>query len=463
MAGTTGPSQPADDQRANYDIENVEGANNNTFGDVEDGVMSIGGGFPSMIGLRHKHVDKQTFSTFGHPVEAEASSMPIVDNTPWQPFTCCTDFKFAELAHQAALNKDQTDKMLQLIWQITEGQAKFTFRSHTELLMAWDRAATQMMTFEKHVISVPYKKEEIKFNSSLLNNGVPFTFILYTNKTHLTSSGHVKAYPVIACCANLPIHIRNNDGIGGGCVVGWLLIVPTDSNEDEKLNYTNMKCVVWHKAFIKLLESIILYSKTGFAHRCFDAIMRWLYPLILLLSADYKERHKAFLELYLRDRITGEEVLKAHGLCPIANALWEVNNSDPHEMLSFDPLNVNDIGNWGNHLFGELKVRVKALGHKAEAKIDKHNGNKLRDIVKAYIDIQGEHLTKNWNFPKVHALTHAFPNICMKGVVCNFSTRLNEKQHGPLKQAYLCQTNCKDVANQLYFLPLSKLFLWHFD
>jgi hypothetical protein len=26
---------------------------------------------------------------------------------------------------------------------------------------------------------------------------------------------------------------------------------------------------------------------------------------------------KAFLELYLRDHVTGEEVLKAHGLCPL--------------------------------------------------------------------------------------------------------------------------------------------------
>ncbi|KAG1899028.1 uncharacterized protein F5891DRAFT_1190206 [Suillus fuscotomentosus] len=654
VADTTGPSQPVDDQHANYDIENVEGADDNAFGDVEDGVMSIGGDSclrsgsdTSMLTSRsavatavpiacdtfkteyHPNSGRapaiETFSTFGHPVEAEASSTPIVDNTPWQPFTCRADFEFAELAHQAALNKDQTDKMLQLIWQIAEGQAKFTFRSHTEVSKAWDRAATQMTTFEKHVISVPYKKEEIEFDvhtrplwdwamdllqdpllaphfvwdaqrlykhdgtdfkrfihepwtadrwwriqSSLPNNGVPFAFILYADKTHLTSSGHVKAYPVIARCANLPIHIRNSDGIGGGRVVGWLPIVPTDSNEDGKLNYTNMKRVVWHKAFIKLLESIILYSKTGFAHRCFDAIMRWLYPLILLLSADYEEQcvmalirglhsncpcpvccipstklsdlnatyptrtvedAKAFLELYLRDRIAGAEVLKVHGLRPIANALWEVNNSDPHETLSFDPLHVNDIGNWGNHLFGELKVRAKALGREAEAKIDKQfeafprwrdlnhfksvmtisfsDGNKLRDIAKqmlysaqnvlkrsedpvgyalmqcigsylrltmyialdvhteatltageaelrvfgtclhAYIDIQGEDLTKNWNFPKVHALTHAFPDIRAKGAVRNFSTRPNEKQHGPLKRAYLRQTNRKDVANQV--------------
>ncbi|KAG2039469.1 hypothetical protein BDR03DRAFT_980945 [Suillus americanus] len=249
--------------------------------------------------------------------------------------------------------------------------------------------------------------------SSLLNNGVPFAFILYADKMHLTLSGHVKAYPVIAHCANLPVHIRNNDGIGGGRVVGWLPIVPTDSNKDGKLSYTNLKCVVWHKVFKKLLESIILYSKT-----------------------DYEEQY---------------------------NALWEVDNSDPHKTLSCDPLHVNDIGNWGNHLFGELKAHVKALGHEAEAKINKQfdafprwrdlnhfksimqisfsDGNKLRDIAKqmlyaaqnvlrrsedpvgyallqcialnvhteatlaageaelrAYIDTHGEDLTKNWNF-----------------------------------------------------------------
>ncbi|KAG1800758.1 uncharacterized protein HD556DRAFT_1430154 [Suillus plorans] len=557
----------------------------------------------------------ETFSAFGHSIEAEARSLPIVNNEPWQPFTCRVDFEFAELAHQAALNKDQTDKMLALIWQIAEGHAKFTFKSHAEVSKAWDRAATQMTPISylqtylsrstsslshtrkrnsnstyihgccgighwtcckiRHWHHTLYGMCSVCTNimSSLPNNGVPFAFILYADKTHLTSSGHVKAYPVIACCANLPVHIRNGDGIGGGRVVSWLPIVPTDSSEDGKLSYTNLKCVVWHAAFIKLLESIILYSKTGFAHICFDAVMRWLYPLILLLSADYEEQcimvlirglhsncpcpiclvpstklsdlstvyptrtiedAKAFLELYSRDRVAGEAVLKAHGLRPIANALWEVENSNPHETLSFDPLHVNDIGHWGTHFFEELKIRVKALGREAEAKIDEQlcrfdtfprwrnlnhfksvmkilfsDGNKLRDITKqmlyaaqnvltrnedtvgyallqciasylqltmyialdvhteatlaageaellvfethlhAYIDIQGEDLTKNWNFPKVHALTHAFPDIRAKGAARNFSTRPNKKQHGPLKRAYLCQMNRKDVANQL--------------
>ncbi|KAG6326821.1 hypothetical protein ID866_12268 [Astraeus odoratus] len=129
-----------------------------------------------------------------------------------------------------------------------------------------------------------------KIQSSLPNNGVPFAIILYADKTHLSSSGNVKGYPVIACCANLPVNVRNGDCFGGGYVVGWLAIVPEDSDEDHKHSYVNLKHVVWHRLFLKLLESIILLSKTGFAHKCFDGILHWLYPLILILSADYEEQ-----------------------------------------------------------------------------------------------------------------------------------------------------------------------------
>jgi hypothetical protein len=49
--------------------------------------------------------------------------------------------------------------------------------------------------------------------------------MLYANKAKLSSFGHVKGYPVVACCTNLPIAIRNGEGLGGGRVVGWLPIV----------------------------------------------------------------------------------------------------------------------------------------------------------------------------------------------------------------------------------------------
>ncbi|KAG8221458.1 hypothetical protein J3R82DRAFT_1664 [Butyriboletus roseoflavus] len=63
------------------------------------------------------------------------------------------------------------------------------------------------------------------------------------------------------------MNIRNGDGLGGGCIVGFLPImhtsrlfikltltmdwsfeqVPNDSGEDSKLSYTNLKRIIWHQ------------------------------------------------------------------------------------------------------------------------------------------------------------------------------------------------------------------------
>jgi len=58
------------------------------------------------------------------------------------------------------------------------------------------------------------------------DNAAPFAFILYADKSHLSTSGNVKAYPVIARCGNLPVDIRNgNRRLGGGQLMGWLPVV----------------------------------------------------------------------------------------------------------------------------------------------------------------------------------------------------------------------------------------------
>ncbi|KAG6327364.1 hypothetical protein ID866_11725 [Astraeus odoratus] len=49
---------------------------------------------------------------------------------------------------------------------------------------------------------------------------------------------------------------------------------------------------------------------------------------------------------------------------------------------------------------------------------------------------------------------HAFHDIWNKGAIRNFSTQPNEKQHSPIKYAYLHQTNQKDIANQVCQLSL---------
>ncbi|KAG1902756.1 uncharacterized protein F5891DRAFT_1127421 [Suillus fuscotomentosus] len=406
--------------------------------------------------------------------------------------------------------------------------------------------------------------------SSLPENGVPFAFILYADKTHLSSAGTVKAYPVIARCGNLPVNIRNVDGPGGGCLVGWLPIVPEDSDEDSKLSYTNLKCVVWHESFSILLVAIMLLSATGFAHECYDGIQCWLFPLILILLADYDEQCVMALirglnsacpcpiclvpreeltdhsttypkrtvkdaqdcvELWSRDHIAGEVELKKWSLRPIKNVFWKVKLSNLHDALLQDPLHVYHKGKFGDHLFDEFKKHLKALGCAAEKKVDEKfdafpqwqnlnhfdhvtniyftNGNKFQDISRQivhaaqnvlthaedeagyallkcivsylhidmyisldvhtestlaageaeilvfqklldeYIEVLGDDTIKNWNFPKAHTSKHVFTDIREKGAARNFSTRPNEKQHGPIKCAYKLQTNGKDVANQI--------------
>jgi len=118
--------------------------------------------------------------------------------------------------------------------------------------------------------------------SHLPHGTSPLCFILYANKTRLSSFGTKKGYPIVACCANLPIHIRNGEGIGGGQIVGWLPImslytsllkysltmqkVEEDSAEAGEKGFVNHKQVVWHASFLKLLESAIRHSKTGYHH-----------------------------------------------------------------------------------------------------------------------------------------------------------------------------------------------------
>jgi len=63
--------------------------------------------------------------------------------------------------------------------------------------------------------------------------------------------------------------------------------------------WTNLKRVVWHELFLKILNSIIQLSKVGFAYKTFKGIMRLLYPIILILSADYEEQFVVLLVLNL--------------------------------------------------------------------------------------------------------------------------------------------------------------------
>ncbi|KAJ6542460.1 hypothetical protein DFH09DRAFT_1249393 [Mycena vulgaris] len=241
----------------------------------------------------------------------------------------------------------------------------------------------------------------------------PVCLVVYADKSKLSSFGTQKAYAVVARVANIPIAIRNSTRFGGGQLVGHQPIVKDDPQENGKPAFSNFKNIVWHIAFSKLLESLVHPSKVGNWTKCGDEIIRWLWPMILILAADYEEAFRSVMALIrglqglypcpicfvpwdqqsdlstahpLRTGIESqrileearetrtvaerEEILKDHGLRDVKNAFWELGNTDPHQAISYDPLHADDGGFWGDHLFGQFKARITELGRPAIVKID---------------------------------------------------------------------------------------------
>jgi hypothetical protein len=71
--------------------------------------------------------------------------------------------------------------------------------------------------------------------------------------------------------------------------------VPEDEAEKGKKEYVDFKRVVWHQSFFKLLETIKEYSVIGCWVTCGDGLKRHLFPIVLMLSADYEEQYVYYI------------------------------------------------------------------------------------------------------------------------------------------------------------------------
>ena len=65
---------------------------------------------------------------------------PDPSEEPWKPFTSRADFEFAELAHEAHLNKGQVTRLLALIKKIASRKDTFTLHSSDDVSAAWEKA-----------------------------------------------------------------------------------------------------------------------------------------------------------------------------------------------------------------------------------------------------------------------------------------------------------------------------------
>ncbi|KAG2363654.1 hypothetical protein BDR07DRAFT_1450592 [Suillus spraguei] len=368
-------------------------------------------------------------------------------------------FEVAQIALEAALNNDQTDRLIKICRQCAIGNDKFTFENHKDIHRKWDAASQHVTGFTKEVILMTYEDKSwdfevhyrdllewaadllrdphlfphLTFNaqhlskfdgenfvrfidepytadafwdlqSQLPEGAKPLTFILYADKTKLSTSGTAKAYPVVAWLANLPTDIRNGEGIGGGYVVGWLPVVKEDKEFVKKPGWVNFKNKVWHQAFSRILASLTSKSKTGQWFECLDRLLCWFFPSILILSADYEEQcvilwpcpiclvprdalsdvsmryplqtskdSQAIINL-ARTKHTLEETektLKEYGLRDVDNSLWLIQCTDVHRALSYDKLHFRDGGLFDDHLWVEFQKYLNDLGRDVVSHIDK--------------------------------------------------------------------------------------------
>ncbi|KAG2139767.1 hypothetical protein DEU56DRAFT_871106 [Suillus clintonianus] len=472
-----------------------------------------------------------------HPAHHSLWSVPEPDAQPWQPFKSHLEFDVAEIALEAA----------NICHRCARRSEKFTFRNHKDVRAKWDAASQRLTGFTKDVISIPFTDKSwdfdvyycdlwewatnllhdpylfpnfhfdaqrmSKFNGQLFKQFVdepftaqhfwdaqsqlpgeakPLTFILYVDKTKLSSFGSAKGYPVVARLANLPTNIHNSQGMGGGYIVGWLPVVKEDKQHSGKPAWANFKVTVWQKSFERILSLLAAKSKMGQWLECLDVIQRWFFPLVLILSSDFEEQLTMSLTrgvrslwpcpvcLVLHDKLSDtlccypcctsqketaeerEEVLKAYGLHDVLNSFWALSSTDVHRALSWDKLHFHSGGEWSDHLWVELQKHINEavcplrylllrcvclyLELDMYASLEVHTSETISSgrhthcafsaLLQRYIDKTADESNKNWNFPKLHMDVHIFDDP-------------NEKMHGSLKDSYLLCTNFCDVAEQI--------------
>ncbi|KAH8984062.1 hypothetical protein EDB86DRAFT_3066194 [Lactarius hatsudake] len=355
---------------------------------------------------------------------------------PWTPFfRTHEDFMLSKILLESGLSNNLSEKLLELFRLCKTGKGEVTVERLSEFQTAWEHASLKLTPFEVSTVFVPHKGKNFEFNvhhrplwdwakdmiqspqlaphfhwdaerifrctgdssvrvfnepwsgdafwdvqSQIPQGGNPLALILYADKTKLSSFGTMQ----------------------GGCVVGWLPIKPA---------YVNFKRTVWHESFFMIVQSITTHSKTGCWIECGDGVRRWLFPIILILSADYEEqcvmslirgtkskspcpiclvkkgelvdltktwppRTTAYAQELIqqaqgfrcvKDR---EALLSKHGLRDVNNVFWNLLHTDPYRALSFDRLHSNNGGVFGRHLWEAFKDLIGRYSRREEAMVD---------------------------------------------------------------------------------------------
>ncbi|KAL0059534.1 hypothetical protein AAF712_013710 [Marasmius tenuissimus] len=387
---------------------------------------------------------------------------------PWKPFSSRFDFEVAEFALKANLNRELTNRLLSLLHCAGRGipYAQTSFTSYESICKAWERAGNVVTPFEKVDLSMKVKiSREVKdynisvhcrsllgwtkdilrdpslsnhlhwdaqrlyrwngskwvrfvtdpwtadrfweIQSSLPPGGKPLCYIIYSDKSKLSSFGTAKGYPVVARIANIDTHIRNsNVHFGGGRVVGWLDTIPDEKRFKKNATFINFKRIVYHRQVEEVIKTIQGPSFTGLAYEFMGssnvsptAYVHQLFPSIPISSADYEEQamithtkgsnslkpcpvclvpkeeladhtcvHPLRTATDTKRVIHDKDLSHETGVRQLENAYWGVNNSDPHSATSYDLLHAGT--GLFDHMRDEVEKRLESQGPKASGIVD---------------------------------------------------------------------------------------------
>ncbi|KAG2061016.1 hypothetical protein BDR06DRAFT_966818 [Suillus hirtellus] len=234
----------------------------------------------------------------------------------------------------------------------------------------------------------------------------------------------------------------------------WDAQVSEDSEHMGKSSFVNLKNAVWHESFFKLLESIIQISGTGYWFECSDAIQCLLWPLILILSADYEEQCVIAL-------IHG---LKGKFLCLICLVPQDEQSIFSHELRlqtsaeSEDTLQLACMKKtlkiyllcdveWSNlmHFLKVVGVNFNnSLHYKDISKLS--SWCRVPSTVHRYINLN---IYVGFEVHTEDMITAGIFSTDGEGVTQNYNTKPNEKMYSTVRDIYHNQTNFKDVTAQL--------------
>ncbi|KAI6043370.1 hypothetical protein EDC04DRAFT_2600237 [Pisolithus marmoratus] len=389
---SAGPSQPVPGSPTPFTLDEddtLTGMMSPYGGDIPDSASAVGHSVNfTTPDVSHGH--PSDFKTKFHPCSncpTLYESFKDFDPDLWCPFTSEGDYIFASITVEAGLNSTQVDSLLGLVHHMGQGMANITLCNNAGLHATLGRAALQLTPvnctqFLKFKITVPYKGNDMAFLvhlhplwgwalNLLQNPSLALHFIwdaqwLFKHDGYclMVLSRATLWWCIVQTCQFISIMVNDmwwvhyNQGV---------YQVPEVAKEERKTGYANLKCAVWHEDFSKLLEKVAELSK--FTKDC---MYQYACKLIVF--------HKEVLAIYDVKKSAGEKKLKFLGLCPVKNAFWSVENSEPKQAASFEPCHYLHGGLGGKHMHEELKIVVNELGCDFEAWLEEQN--KMQDLTK---------------------------------------------------------------------------------